>query len=51
MKEIIVEIRFEEHTIDELAHAICMGIRKGLFGGDAKDYESILNINKKKYEL
>lgn len=28
-------------TPDELSHAICMGIRKGLFGSSAEDYSSI----------
>ena len=31
--------------IDELSHAICMGIRKGLFGKDADDRESIKELS------
>lgn len=30
--------------MDELTHAICMGIRKGLFGSNATDDASILQL-------
>jgi hypothetical protein len=33
----------EVDGMDEIGHQICMGIRKGLFGVNAGDYEDISN--------
>ena len=36
-KNIIVTFGMDRGQWDELSHAICMGIRKGLFGKDASN--------------
>ena len=33
--------KFTDTMTDNLAHAICMGIRKGIFGVGASDHESL----------
>lgn len=39
-KEVDVLLAMDESNWSELSHAICMGIRKGLFGSNASDNDS-----------
>lgn len=36
-----IEIELTNQDVDMLSHAICLGIRKGLFGKDASENVSI----------
>ena len=37
-------LRTPQINYDDLSHAICMALRKGLFGAGAKDFDSIRDL-------
>lgn len=45
LAEVISEFKLELGQTDTTEHAICMGIRKGLFGADAGDGEDVRNLS------